>query len=125
MAGGLRKVGKPSLDRFARADRVMQAAGAGGEGHPYVATSPALAHEPLPPPAMTVKKTVNLTTRSLDDLRYADMVLMRNGRKAKETELLRAAIEFFARQPDAVIVEAFDTVEKLQTGPRRLGGRTP
>jgi len=68
-----------------------------------------------------VKKTLNLTVRSLDDVRAIDAVLMRNGRKAKETEILRAAIEWFARQPEEAIVEAFDAVEKLPTGPRRGG----
>jgi hypothetical protein len=66
-----------------------------------------------------VKKTLTLTTSTLDDLNAVDRVLLRAGRKAKEVELVRAAIEHFAQQPDEVIVAAFDAVEKLQTGPRR------
>lgn len=119
MAGGLGKVGKPHLDRFQLADQVMGADGGAPSGDPYGPSveqrSEAVA------PAATVKKTVNLTTRSLDDLRHIDRTLMRAGRKAKETELLRAALDYLARQPEEVIVEVYDAIEKLQTGPRRPG----
>lgn len=123
MAGGLGKVGRPAIDRFAKADAALGTSSASQDAYvaPAATTSPAPGPMSAPSVSATVKKTLNLTIRTLDDVRSIDSVLMRNGRKAKETEILRAAIEWLARQPEATILEAYDMVEKLPTGPRRGG----
>lgn len=121
MAGGLGKVGKPQLDRFQLADQVMGGDAGAPAGDPYAPSPSGEQRSEAAAPSATVKKTLNLTTRSLEDLRHIDTTLMRSGRKAKETELLRAALDYLARQPDDVIVEVYDGIEKLQTGPRRPG----
>ena len=123
MAGGLGKVGRPAIDRFAKADAALGTPSDSQDAYvaPAATTSPAQGPTPAPSVSATVKKTLNLTTRTLDDVRSIDAVLMRNGRKAKETEILRAAIEWYARQSEETILEAYDAVEKLPTGPRRGG----
>lgn len=120
MAGGLGKVGKPrsAVDRFAAADEAMLET---KQPDAYLAP-PTTVIAPTQPPRSTpstTKKTLTLPSSTLDELNAIDTALIRNGRKAKEVELIRAAIAYLATQSEDVIVRAFDGIEKLQRGPKR------
>ncbi|WP_156907196.1 hypothetical protein [Thalassobaculum salexigens] len=120
MAGGLGKVGKPkgAIDRFAAADEAMLET---KRSDAYLATPTAAVTptEPAQPTSSTIKKTLTLPSSTIDQLQAIDTALLRNGRKAKEVELVRAAIAYLATQSDDVIVSSFDGIEKLQRGPKR------
>lgn len=120
MAGGLGKVGKPkiAIDRFAAADEAMLET---ERPDAYLAkpTAPVPPAQSSQPTSSIVKKTLTLPSSTIDELEAIDAVLLRNGRKAKEVELIRAAISYLAAQNDTQIVQSFDSIEKLVRGPKR------
>ena len=101
-------------DKFAVADEAMSAEPDSDE--PQQPSIPLVPDVPIDRRQRAVRKNYSVTDETVYQIGEIDRVLLRNAIKAKDSEIVRAAIAMLAVQDESTILHAFSSIERLPTG---------